>query len=107
MNLGLKSKRGRELYDLIGARATMTLIDRYGGLNCAIPACAHSSGLSAVIGSPAAHLLAARYGGELLHIPLEIQAYVRWLHFYQGRNIADIVRCVKRSRRNIRAMLEL
>jgi hypothetical protein len=83
-----------EFFDLIGEEATFRLVENFGGVRLYIPACARAGGtIARAIGETAAGLLASRYSGVSIRIPLARAWRVK---VYRGRGMSysEIARCV-------------
>lgn len=93
------------LVQLIGAEATLALVERWGGTRLYLPERPNPDGeLWAVVGADAARYLSERYGREQIEVPGARQ----WrILIYRGRGMthAQIARATGCTERNVRRTL--
>jgi len=91
--------------ELIGAEATLALVEAYGGIALYVPREVNqASPLALAIGLPAARALAQAHGGEDWIVPL-----VKWwrarCYRAQGLNVREIARRLQMTEKSVSAML--
>ncbi|MBN8916641.1 MAG: helix-turn-helix domain-containing protein [Rhizobiales bacterium] len=91
---------------LIGAEATMALVERWGGTRLYVPATADPEGeICKAIGMDAAAYLSIRYGGEQFMVPVAR----RWrviAYRSRGMSYAQIARATGCGERSVYRILE-
>lgn len=93
------------LVKLIGAEATLALVERWGGTRLYVPDQAHPrADLWAVVGADAARYLSERYGREQIDVPVARQWRIL-VYRGQGMSHAKIARATGSSERNVRRVL--
>lgn len=93
-----------EIAEVIGPAAALRLVDAYGGTVCYVPmAVAPEHRLAQAIGIQAAELLAARYSGEKIEVPVLHSARTRKSLIARAEGgVSEVARALGVTRRWVR-----
>ena len=90
------------LTSVIGAAATLRLVEQMGGLRIKVPSKARTtSALGKTIGHDALRLLVQSYGGNTLNVPLCKPWRVKVLRLRDGLSYSEIARALHMTERTV------